>query len=138
MDFLYYFRTINIFIVVIEYIMTTVYTILPSTGTMVSEISIVLLFFFIYVVYVVYLASYGTGYKPNFVMFINFIFDNYSNANFKTYINNIVNDTKTEKFTLIKNNENEGNKLWNSIKFTMNKLVSTFFIKGNRISIVRS
>jgi hypothetical protein len=105
---------------------------------MVSEMSIVLFFFFIYVVYVVYLASYGTGYKPNFVMFINFIFDNYSNANFKTYINNIVNDTKTEKFTLIKNNENEGNKLWNSIKFTMNKLVSTFFIKGNRISIVRS
>lgn len=120
--------------------MTTVldkFTILPSTGSMVSEMCLVLVLFGIYLIYIVYLASYGTNYKPNFIMFLDFIFDNYSSADFQSYINNIVNDSKKENFTVNNTSIVENSKLWDNLKFKFNKLISMFFIKGNRISIIR-
>jgi hypothetical protein len=60
---------------------------------MVLEMTIVLTLFIFLNVYIIYLASYDSGYKPNFVMLFNFVFDDPTSLkNFKTYIKNVALD----------------------------------------------
>ena len=76
----------------------TSFTILPSVGSMMIEFTLVIVLFILFIIYVSYLSAYKTGFKPNFVMFINFLMDDYSGtSNFQTYINNIVADKKHHK-----------------------------------------
>jgi hypothetical protein len=106
------------------------FIILPSVTSMMMEMSIVIILFFLYLIYISYLSAYNTGFKPNFVMFINFLFDDYSGTtNFQTYIKNIIddkksNDNKKEHFT--------------SIKYYFNKLISKSYVNGNKLIIKRT
>lgn len=121
------------------------FMILPSTSSVVGEMSIVIIFFVSFCIYVSYIAAYETGYKPNFVMFLNFIFDDYNGSkNFQRYIQNIVSDSAAESFTNL-DNKTVYSGLKNNVKnvisnFTdgFQKLISKSFIKGNKIKINRT
>ena len=110
--------------------MSEIFTILPSTGSIIMEMFIVLFLIIIYIICICYVSAYNTGYKPNYVMFINFLFDDYSGTkNFQTYINNIIVDNKSkEKFTLL-------NKSSNVFSDFFHRIVSTMYIKGNKLTI---
>jgi hypothetical protein len=104
--------------------------ILPSTGSIMGEMLLVVTLFVVFCIYVSYLAAYNTGFRPNYVMFINFLFDDYSGTkSFEKHIKNIVADEK-ESFTNMKTSIT-------SIKSYFNMLISKLFIKGNRFTIMR-
>ena len=121
------------------------FTILPSTPSMMVEAVIVLVLFILLNTYILYLSAYDSGYKPNFVMLLNFIFDDSTSLkNFKTYIKNIAVDkvaiknivadrTKIVTKESFSNNDNFVSKMIFSIKKFMTKL----FVKGNRIISVQ-
>ena len=121
------------------------FTILPSTPSMMVEAVIVLVLFILLNTYILYLSAYDSGYKPNFVMLLNFIFDDSTSLkNFKTYIKNIAVDkvaiknivadrTKIVAKESFSNNDNFVSKMIFSIKKFMTKL----FVKGNRIISVQ-
>ena len=121
------------------------FTILPSTPSMMVEAVIVLVLFILLNTYIIYLSAYDSGYKPNFVMLLNFIFDDSTSLkNFKTYIKNIAVDkvaiknivadrTKIVAKESFSNNDNFVSKMIFSIKKFMTKL----FVKGNRIISVQ-
>jgi hypothetical protein len=116
------------------------FTILPSASSMMMEMSIVIILVFFYLIYISYLSAYNTGFKPNFVMFINFLFDDYSGTtNFQTYIKNIVEDKKSneENFTIQKRPKTI-NKIFTNIKYNFNKLISKSYINGNKLTITRT
>lgn len=124
--------------------MSNNFTIVPTTSSMIGEMSMVIIFFISFCIYISYISAYNTGYQPNFVMFLNFIFDNYSGSNnFKTYIQNIVQDTKSESFTNLENNtlySGFKNNVYYTISLFIDKLqniISKTFIKGNKIKITR-
>ena len=122
------------------------FTILPSTPSMMVEAVIVLVLFILLNTYILYLSAYDSGYKPNFVMLLNFIFDDSTSLkNFKTYIKNIAVDkvaiknivadrTKIVAKESFSNNDNFVSKMIFSIKKFMTKL----FVKGNRIISVQT
>lgn len=122
------------------------FTILPSTPSMMVEAVIVIVLFILLNTYIVYLSAYDSGYKPNFVMLLNFIFDDSTSLkNFKTYIKNIAVDkvaikdivggrTKIVAKESFSNNDNFVSKMIFSIKKFMTKL----FVKGNRIISVQT
>lgn len=122
------------------------FTILPSTPSMMVEAVIVIVLFILLNTYIVYLSAYDSGYKPNFVMLLNFIFDDSTSLkNFKTYIKNIAVDkvaikdivgdrTKIVTKESFSNNDNFVSKMIFSIKKFMTKL----FVKGNRIISVQT
>jgi hypothetical protein len=117
-----------------------VFTILPQGSSMMMEMTIVLTLFFSYIIYISYLSAYNTGFKPNFVMFINFLFDDYSGTtNFQTYIKNIIADKKSneEQFTT-KNRPNIIERVFTDIKYNLNKLISKSYINGNKLTIIRT
>ena len=122
------------------------FTILPSTPSMMVEAVIVIVLFILLNTYIVYLSAYDSGYKPNFVMLLNFIFDDSTSLkNFKTYIKNIAVDkvaikdivadrTKIVAKESFSNNDNFVSNMIFSIKKFMTKL----FVKGNRIISVQT
>lgn len=113
-----------------------VFTILPQGSSMMMEMTVVITLFFSYIIYISYLSAYNTGFKPNFVMFINFLFDDYSGTtNFQTYIRNIIADKKSneENFTT----QNRPN-IFTNIKYHLNKLISKSYINGNKLTIIRT
>ena len=122
------------------------FTILPSTPSMMVEAVIVLVLFIILNTYIIYLSAYDSGYKPNFVMLLNFIFDDSTSLkNFKTYIKNIAIDkvaikeidedrTKVNSKESFSNNDNFVSK---SI-FTMKKFMTKLFVKRNKITSVQT
>ena len=122
------------------------FTILPSSPSMMVEAVIVLVLFIILNTYIIYLSAYDSGYKPNFVMLLNFIFDDSTSLkNFKTYIKNIAIDkvaikeidedrTKVNSKESFSNNDNFVSK---SI-FTMKKFMTKLFVKRNKITSVQT
>ena len=117
------------------------FTILPSTPSMMVEAVVVLVLFILLNTYIIYLSAYDSGYKPNFVMLLNFIFDDSTSLkNFKTYIKNIAVDKVAMKDIVVKtkesfsNNDNFVSKMILSIKKIMTKL----FVKGNKIFSVQT
>ena len=121
--------------------MNNEFTILPSTPSMMVEAVIVLVLFILLNTYIIYLSAYDSGYKPNFVMLLNFIFDDSTSLkNFKTYIKNIAVDKVAMKDIVVKtkesfsNNDNFVSKMILSIKKIMTKL----FVKGNKIFSVQT
>lgn len=121
--------------------MNNEFTILPSTPSMMVEAVVVLVLFILLNTYIIYLSAYDSGYKPNFVMLLNFIFDDSTSLkNFKTYIKNIAVDKVAMKDIVVKtkesfsNNDNFVSKTILSIKKNMTKL----FVKGNKIFSVQT
>jgi hypothetical protein len=121
--------------------MNNEFTILPSTPSMMVEAVVVLVLFILLNTYIIYLSAYDSGYKPNFVMLLNFIFDDSTSLkNFKTYIKNIAVDKVAMKDIVVKtkesfsNNDNFVSKTILSIKKIMTKL----FVKGNKIFSVQT
>jgi hypothetical protein len=125
---------------------TIEFTILPSMPSMMVEAIVVLVLFILLNVYIIYLSAYDSGYKPNFVMLLNFIFDDPTSLkNFKTYIKNIAVDkvsikeivadkTKINTKESFSNNDNFVSKTIFSIKKFMTKL----FVKGKKIVSVQT
>jgi hypothetical protein len=123
-----------------EYIlyMSNKFTILPSTSSMVFEMTIVLISFLFLNVYIIYLASYDSGYKPNFVMLLNFIFDDPTSLkNFKTYIKNVAIDEVASLKTK-ESFENKDENVFSQISFSLNKFLLKLFVNGNKISTTKS
>lgn len=118
--------------------MTTNFTILPSISSMVLEMVVVLTLFIFLNMYIIYLASYDSGYKPNFVMLFNFIFDDPTSLkSFKTYIKNVALD----KVASEKTKESFENKYENTVSnviFSIKKILLKLFVSGNRISTIKS
>jgi hypothetical protein len=125
---------------------TIEFTILPSMPSMMVEAIVVLVLFILLNVYIIYLSAYDSGYKPNFIMLLNFIFDDHTSLkNFKTYIKNIAADkvsikeivadkTKINTTESFSNNDNFVSKTIFSIKKFMTKL----FVKGKKIVSVQT
>lgn len=110
------------------------YSIIPSTPTTFVDMMFLFLFFILFIIYIIYLAAYDTGYKPNFVMFFNFLFDDYDTKSFKLYIQNIMGDfTKKEHFTSLRA-ENFVSKMIDGFY----QQLSYFFVAGNKIKIKKS
>ena len=122
------------------------FTILPSTPSMMVEAVIVLVLFILLNTYIIYLSAYDSGYKPNFVMLLNFIFDDSTSLkNFKRYIKNIAVDkvaikeivmdkTKINSKESFSNNDNFVSKSVFSIK----KLLTKLFVRSNKIFSVQT
>lgn len=120
------------------------YTICPSVRSVLLEMLIVMTMFFSLITYIIYLSAYDSGYKPNFVMFFNFLFDDTSSTkNFRTYVGNIAKDEfashNQESFS---NKSDFGNyisdffKVFSGIMFRLKKqIITSFFVKGNMISV---
>ena len=107
------------------------YTILPSTTSMISEMIIIITLFFGYIIYISYLSSYDSGFKPNFVMFIDMIFDRNNDQRFQSYVKNIVNDKKkVETFT----SKNEST-YFEKIQSYFYQFIAKFYITKNKIYI---
>jgi hypothetical protein len=118
------------------------YSILPTTSSLLREMLLVIVIFTFFCVYVCYISAYNTGYRPNFVMFINLIVDDYSALrNFKTYIQNIVDDhTTSESFANFRNSpytrfKNKINRLFQKVSYKFKIIASKLFIKGNKVSL---
>lgn len=111
------------------------FIILPSTGSIMMEMSMVIILFLIFCLYISYIAAYNTGYKPNFVMFLNFIFDDYSGTqNFQKYISNIVADTN-ESFTVNKiKNGSYFQETYENLTHSFKKILMKLFVKGNKMT----
>lgn len=119
--------------------MTNHFTILPSTPSMMFEMVIVVTLFLILNVYIVYLSAYDSGYRPNFVLLLSFIFDDSTSLkNFKTYIQNVAID----KVSVLKSNSagkskesftNRNENILSRTIFWVKKSFVKLFVKGNRI-----
>ena len=100
---------------------------------MIMEMMIVVTLFFGYILYISYLSAYGSGFKPNFVMFIDMIFDRNNDQRFQTYIQNIVKDTKkkdTENFEIKKKHS-----FFQTIQSHFFQFISKFYLTKNKIYI---
>jgi hypothetical protein len=135
------------------------YTINPSTPIQfpASTILQIIAIFAIYLLVVGYLASYDIAYKPNFNMFVNFVFDNYDgHGKFFKYIHSVKNSPHHENFemrtaapvhpesdaslppsTSQMNVSEKLEQLQNSMYFLYNKLLLAFYTKGNKIKFYR-
>jgi hypothetical protein len=125
---------------------TIEFTILPSMPSMMVEAIVVLVLFILLNVYIIYLSAYDSGYKPNFIMLLNFIFDDHTSLkNFKTYIKNIAADkvsikeivadkTKINTTESFSNNDNFVSKTI----FSMKKFMTKLFVKGKKIVSVQT
>ena len=130
------------------------FQILPSTGSMIMEMMIVIILFLGYIIYISYLSAYKTGFKPNYIMFLDMLFDKNDNQHFQTYIKNIVDDknTKIEKETFqIKKTDmdtetdtktetktdtkTKTKTFFNYLHFHFFKFISKFYLAGNQIHI---
>ena len=116
------------------------FQILPSTGSMIMEMMIVIILFLGYIIYISYLSAYKTGFKPNYIMFLDMLFDKNDNQHFQTYIKNIVDDKNTkieeETFEVKKTKTNiSTNTFFNDLKFKFFILFSKFYLTGNQIHI---
>lgn len=118
---------------------TIQFTILPSTPSLIFEMVIVVTLFLILNIYIVYLSAYDSGYRPNFVLLLSFIFDDTTSLrNFKTYIQNVAIDKVSvlNSNSKIKSKESFSNRNDNILSTTIFWLKKKFvklFIKGNRI-----
>lgn len=118
------------------------YMICPSVRSVLLEMMIVMTLFFSFITYIVYLSSYNSGYKPNFVMFFNYLFDDTtSTKNFRTYVENITKDELAYQKQETFRNQNDDvinnfSKMLSKILFQFKKFVmSSFFVRGNVISV---
>lgn len=115
--------------------MTTKFMILPSAPSMIFEVVVVVSIFFMLNVYIIYLASYDAGFKPNFGMLLNFLFENSTSLNnFKTYVRNIsideVSKNKKETFAV---HQNDDDNFLQKIAFQLKRMFFKLFVKGNKI-----
>lgn len=124
------------------------YTLLPSTGSMIIEMMIVITLFFAYIFYISYLSAYGTGFKPNFVLFIDMLFDRNNDQRFQTYIQNVLGDKggkgvtksgeksggKVETFQ-IKTKSSAPSSFFENIQISFFHFISQFYISGHKIYI---
>jgi hypothetical protein len=127
--------------------MTDTFTIFPTTTSIVGEMALVILLFIVFCIYISYISAYNTGYKPNFVMFLNFLFDDYKGSNdFKTYIKNIISDndstkhttesfTNFENITLLSTIKTRISNLLSNLTDEFQKMFAKLFINGNKIKI---
>ena len=109
------------------------YNILPSTGFMLMEMMIIITLFFVYILYISYLSAYGSGFKPNFVIFIDMLFDRNNDQRFQTYIQNIVLDkkrNKTENFEIKKKRS-----IFEIVQFHFFQFISNFYLTNHKIYI---
>ena len=118
------------------------YMICPSVRSVLLEMMIVMTLFFSFITYIVYLSSYNSGYKPNFIMFYNYLFDDTtSTKNFRTYVENITKDELAYQKQETFRNQNDDvinnfSKMLSKILFQFKKFVmSSFFVRGNVISV---
>lgn len=118
------------------------YMICPSVRSVLLEMMIVMTLFFSFITYIVYLSSYNSGYKPNFIMFFNYLFDDTtSTKNFRTYVENITKDELAYQKQETFRNQNDDvinnfSKMLSKILFQFKKFVmSSFFVRGNVISV---
>ena len=125
---------------------TTEFTILPSMPSMMVEAITVLVLFILLNVYIIYLSAYDSGYKPNFVMLLNFIFDDSTSLkNFKTYIKNIavdkvaIKEIIADKTKIIsKESFSNNDDFVSRTIFSFKKFITRFFVKGNKIISVQT
>jgi hypothetical protein len=126
---------------------TNEFTILPSTSSMMVEAIVVLILFILLNIYIIYLSAYDSGYKPNFVMLLNFIFgESTSLKKFKTFIK----DAAFDKFAMAvdrskEKNEFEGKETFSnnddilsSFIFSIKKSITKLFVKDNKIYSVQT
>jgi hypothetical protein len=112
------------------------FVILPSSPSMIFEVVIVISLFFMLNVYIIYLASHDAGFKPNFGMLLNFLFESPTTLNsFKTYVRNIsideVSKTKAkESFVVLDENDN----FLQNTSFQLKRLFFKLFVNGNKIT----
>ena len=121
--------------------MNNEFTILPSTPSMMVEAVIVLVLFILLNTYIIYLSAYDSGYKPNFVMLLNFIFDDSTSLkNFKTYIKNIAVDKVAMKDIVVKTKESFSNNddFVSKTILSIKKIMTKLFVKGNKIFSVQT
>lgn len=117
------------------------FTILPSTPSMMVEAVVVLVLFILLNTYIIYLSAYDSGYKPNFVMLLNFIFDDSTSLkNFKTYIKNIAVDKVAMKDIVVKTKESFSNNddFVSKTILSIKKIMTKLFVKGNKIFSVQT
>jgi hypothetical protein len=126
---------------------TNEFTILPSTSSMMGEAIIVLILFILLNIYIVYLSAYDSGYKPNFVMLLNFIFgDSISLKKFKTYIKDVAFDKLAMAVDRIKERNNIKRKeafsnnddILSNFIFSIKKSITKLFVKDNKIYSVQT
>lgn len=114
------------------------FVILPSAPSMIFEMVVVLTSFFLLNMYIIYLASYDSEFKPNFGMLLNFMFENQTSLNnFKTYVKNVSMDEaskKKESFSIMNRTDN----LFTSIVFYWKRTFLKLFVKGKKISTVKT
>ena len=121
--------------------MNNEFTILPSTPSMMVEAVVVLVLFILLNTYIIYLSAYDSGYKPNFVMLLNFIFDDSTSLkNFKTYIKNIAVDKVAMKDIVVKTKESFSNNdvFVSKTILSIKKIMTKLFVKGNKIFSVQT
>ena len=78
----------------VDTIQLSKFTIQPSFESSVGMFVMVIFLYVCYLSFIGYMASYDIAYVPNFVMFINFIFDNYDGQkSFENYIKTMSNES---------------------------------------------
>ena len=83
----------------------TQFVIQPTVPSSITMLGTVVTLFTFYLMFVGYMASYDIAYQPNFVMFMNFVFDNYDGQqSFERYVQSVC---KKESF-VVKSDVNEG------------------------------
>ena len=127
------------------------YIIVPSLASTASTCAYVLVLFTLYIMYVGYLAAYDIGYKPNFVMFVNMIFDVHDDTkNFEKYMDKfkcdtfVPSQTKAVEGMTTSSTKPISEKVSEAIKETRdtafkyyNKMMLKMYTKGNRIKLFR-
>lgn len=124
---------------------TNNFTILPSVSSMMIEMIVVVALFFVLNIYIIYLSAYDSGYKPNFVLLLNFIFDDSTSLkNFKTYVKNVAIDEVSnakQRETFVNQNDsflskpfvNQNDNFVSGTLFWFKKNFIKLFVNGNRI-----
>ena len=83
----------------------TQFIIQPTVPSSITMLGTVVTLFTFYLMFVGYMASYDIAYQPNFVMFMNFVFDNYDGQqSFERYVQSVC---KKESF-VAESDVNEG------------------------------
>ena len=132
------------------------FTIQPSFESSVGMFAMVICLYVCYLSFIGYMASYDIAYVPNFVMFINFIFDNYDGQkSFENYIKTM----RSESFVGGKEGFEESDSSfsinaptkatdgeatvfmtkWKNQFFSWyNRLLLMFYTKGKKIKVYRT
>ena len=140
----------------VDTIQLSKFTIQPSFESSVGMFVMVIFLYVCYLSFIGYMASYDIAYVPNFVMFINFIFDNYDGQkSFENYIKTM----RSESFVGGKEGFEESDSSfsinaprkatdgeatvfmtkWKNQFFSWyNRLLLMFYTKGKKIKVYRT